>query len=75
MANKSNITHMPQFLWPNGNEPPKSVGRSNCTLFLDHPELLEDWILEGVEMPSNIEKPSYQRRGIRIRRGGGKSDT
>lgn len=59
---------VPEFLWPNGVEPPPSVGRSNCTIFLDHPELLNEWELEGTKIPKDVDVPAYKRRDKVVKR-------
>lgn len=44
----------------------KSVGRSNCTVFLDNPDLLRGWDLRPLDLPQNFETPAFQRRQKRV---------
>lgn len=67
MVSNPNNTCVPEFLWVDGKEPPVSVGRSNCTLFLDHPELLQGWELRSINLPSDIEFPAFLRRRSKVR--------
>lgn len=58
---------VPEFLWLNGKEPKKSMGRSNCTTFLDHPEVLQGWELRSLDLPANFEVPACFRRGSKVK--------
>lgn len=68
MSDLPKKTCVPEFLWHNGEEPPPSTGRSNCTVFLDHPELLSEWELEGPNISKDVEVPAYKRREKLIKR-------
>lgn len=62
MTDPPDKTCVPKFLWPNGVEPVPSTGRSNCTVFLDHPELLFDYEMPSPVIPKDIDVPAYKRR-------------
>lgn len=67
MVGKLNKSLVHESLWAEGDKPPKSTGRSNCTVFLDHPELLLSYELKGIELPDGIEVPAYRRRIIKVK--------
>lgn len=62
MTNNLNKSCVPQHLGFDAKESTKSIGRSNCTIFLDHPELLQDSQLRPIDLPADIEFPSCFRR-------------
>lgn len=68
MNDSTKKTCVPEFLWPNGVEPTPSVGRSNCTIFLDHPELLGAFELDSVKVPEGVEVPAFKRREKVVKR-------
>lgn len=68
MAHKITKTLATESVSPNGLEPPASTGRSNCTVFLDHPELLDEWEFEGTKIPKDVDVPAYKRRDKVVKR-------
>lgn len=49
-------------------EVPKSSGRSNCTIFLDHPELLFEYEMPAPKLPTDVDVPAYMRRQKLVKR-------
>lgn len=62
MGIESDKTNFPEFFRTDGQARSMSTGRSNCTIFLDHPEFLSGWLLHAIELPKDVYVPACFRR-------------